>query len=299
MASGTLLIESTNCNWTGGNLEVASGAILQLAPGSGNGITLTGTYTGSGGGQVQLTGGTLIIGTAGATFDFPQGLFQWTGGTINGSGTLTNAPSASVTVQPAAAGSLTLAAAAFAAGGTIQVKSGTLLLADSTVTGSNVSFTVAAEATVNLSGPTYTGSFAGSGGGTVGFGTLSVGSGGATFNFPAGMFLWNGGFIHGPGSLTNTGAMTLNGATDGLTSGAVLVNSGTLTVTGNGEALFGGLWKTRASSSITAPARGCLTTKSSCKMNQAAPSTSTAINRSRPAAWAAAPSKTTSVRLFR
>ena len=39
-------------------------------------------YTGSGGGQVEFSGGTLIIGTGGATFDFPQGLFQWTGGTI-------------------------------------------------------------------------------------------------------------------------------------------------------------------------------------------------------------------------
>ena len=45
-------IQSTNCNWTGGNLEAASGATLQLAPAAGgNGITLTGTYTGSGAGQ--------------------------------------------------------------------------------------------------------------------------------------------------------------------------------------------------------------------------------------------------------
>ena len=93
MASGTLSIQSTNCNWTGGNLEVASWRHAATgANAGGNGIILTGTYTGSGGGQVQLTGGSLIIGTSGATFDFPQGLFQWQGGaiTLNQGGNLTN-----------------------------------------------------------------------------------------------------------------------------------------------------------------------------------------------------------------
>ncbi len=80
VVGGTLSIQSTNCTWTGGNLDAATGATLQLAPDAGNGITLTGTYTGSGGGTVVLTTGNLLIGSAGATFDFPQGLFQWTGG---------------------------------------------------------------------------------------------------------------------------------------------------------------------------------------------------------------------------
>ena len=109
VASGTLLIQSTNCNWTGGNLEVASGAILQLAPRVGNGITLTGTYTGSGGGAVDFTSGALEIGTSGATFDFPQGLFQWTGGTLGGigsQGTLTNASGGFIDVDPGNNGSL-------------------------------------------------------------------------------------------------------------------------------------------------------------------------------------------------
>ena len=92
VASGTLSIASTNCTWSGGNLEAASGATLQLATSGGVGIILTGTFTGSGGGQVQLAGGTLVIGTSGATFDFPQGLFQWQGGviTLNQGGNLTN-----------------------------------------------------------------------------------------------------------------------------------------------------------------------------------------------------------------
>ena len=40
---------------------------------------------------MALASGTLNIGTGGATFDFPQNLFQWTGGTIStGTNTLTN-----------------------------------------------------------------------------------------------------------------------------------------------------------------------------------------------------------------
>ena len=31
----------------------------------------------------MLSGSTLIIGAGGATFNFPQGMFQWSGGTID------------------------------------------------------------------------------------------------------------------------------------------------------------------------------------------------------------------------
>ncbi len=245
VASGTLSIASVDSHWTGGGtLDAALGATLQLAPAAGgdNGIQLSGTYTGSGGGAVELTTGALQIGSSGATFDFPHGLFQWRGGSINVDlgGTLTNTTTGFIGVDPGSGNSVAIMSGALALGGTINVESGTLLLEAASVTGSDVSFTVAAGATVNLSGPAYTGSFTGSGGGTVGFGTLSVGSGGATFDFPAGMFQWDGGFVDGPGSLTNSGAMTLDGAGDSLESGVVLVNSGTLTVSGDGETLAGG-----------------------------------------------------------
>ena len=93
--TGTLSIQSNNCTWTGGGtLAAAAGATLQLAPSEGadNGIILTGSYTGSGAGTVELTTGALAIGSGGATFDFPKGLFQWQGGSINVNrgGTLTN-----------------------------------------------------------------------------------------------------------------------------------------------------------------------------------------------------------------
>src|SRR5262249_46216279 len=74
----------------GESFGVSSGAVLDLTNGASE--TFTGTYTGSGGGPVQLSRGTLNVGAGGATFNFPGGMFQWTGGVIDtGSNTLTNA----------------------------------------------------------------------------------------------------------------------------------------------------------------------------------------------------------------
>ncbi len=84
---------------TGGTIKFAGGAILDLTGNTGSNV-LTGTYTatvGSGGGEVQLNNGTLNIGAAGATFNFPSGLFQWNGGTISG-GTLTNPSTSFITI---------------------------------------------------------------------------------------------------------------------------------------------------------------------------------------------------------
>ena len=246
VASGTLSIQSTDCAWTGGTLTAATGATLQLAPDPGVGITLTGTYTGSGGGQVQLTSGTLAIGTSGATFDFPQGLFQWSGGLIGGitsQGTLTNASTGFIGVNPGNNGSLTLNNPTFDFGGTVNVESGTLLLDVPLVTGSDGSFTVAQGATVDLTagGDTYTGTFTGSGAGTVaigGAGFLIIGNAGATFNFPGSLLQWTGPGIEdlSEGDLTNLGTITFAGpATKFFGSGATLENKGTIIQTGTGS----------------------------------------------------------------
>src|SRR5262249_13914321 len=72
---------------TGGTYNAAANSVLDLTAGSTQ--TLTGTYTGSGAGTVQFSGGTLSLGVAGGTFNFATGLFQWIGGTISG-GTLNN-----------------------------------------------------------------------------------------------------------------------------------------------------------------------------------------------------------------
>jgi uncharacterized membrane protein/transglutaminase-like putative cysteine protease len=78
-------------------LAVATGATLDLTGGSNNTI-LSGTFTGSGGGTVLLQNGSVIVGPAGVTFNFPAGMFQWTGGGINlDSHTLTNAGTLTLT----------------------------------------------------------------------------------------------------------------------------------------------------------------------------------------------------------
>ncbi|WP_243655779.1 RHS repeat-associated core domain-containing protein [Roseateles saccharophilus] len=73
---------------TGGSLKVAAGAILDLADSSdtsGNvGVTYSGHFTGSGTGTVALAGNVLFAGSAGASFNLPDGMFQWSGGVING-----------------------------------------------------------------------------------------------------------------------------------------------------------------------------------------------------------------------
>ena len=82
-ASSTL---NRGLNLAGGAVGVGTGAILTLA-GAVNtwtGGTITGTFTGTGPGTVVVTSGALTIGSAGATLNFPSGMFQWSGGSING-----------------------------------------------------------------------------------------------------------------------------------------------------------------------------------------------------------------------
>ncbi len=82
--AGTLNITGGGTD-TGGTFNPSTGATINLNN-SGTAPTLTGTYSGSGGGTVGLPAGTIDIGTAGATFNFPTGLFNWSGGTIQGNG---------------------------------------------------------------------------------------------------------------------------------------------------------------------------------------------------------------------
>ena len=65
-----------------GTFSVANGAVLDLAT-NGSRVEYSGVFRGTGGGTVRLASGTIQIG-AQATFDFPQTMFQWSGGTIAG-----------------------------------------------------------------------------------------------------------------------------------------------------------------------------------------------------------------------
>jgi hypothetical protein len=99
--SGDATIEGQTFNNFGGTVEVQTGNLF-LPGGASAGATwnvvnagsildlaapfttrtISGTLTGSGAGMVRLGTGTLSVLAAGATFDFTDPLFQWTGATI-------------------------------------------------------------------------------------------------------------------------------------------------------------------------------------------------------------------------
>ena len=78
--SGTLSLAAGGTS-TDGTFNVASGAVLDLTGGSNP--TWAGEVSGSGAGTVSLNSGTLSTSPS-LTLDFPDGLFQWTGGWFAG-----------------------------------------------------------------------------------------------------------------------------------------------------------------------------------------------------------------------
>ena len=86
--SGVLALNPTEVgSSTGGTFAVAKDAVLNLN--SDGASSYTGTYTGSGDGVVRLglvgaAFGGFGLTVAGATFNFPAGMFQWLGGTLDG-----------------------------------------------------------------------------------------------------------------------------------------------------------------------------------------------------------------------
>jgi fibronectin-binding autotransporter adhesin len=98
--AGTLALapNATTGTVSSATATVAKNASLNLT--GGQTVNYTGTLTGSGAGSVALSSGTLNVPTT-ATFNFTDGLFQWTAGTINIVGTLTNAASGFMTLSNA------------------------------------------------------------------------------------------------------------------------------------------------------------------------------------------------------
>lgn len=80
--TGTLKLPRSYPGSTGGNFIVAAGAVIDLNSGSIFSPSYSGTYTGSGDGELQMNGGQITIVSPGATFDFEGDLFQWNGGAI-------------------------------------------------------------------------------------------------------------------------------------------------------------------------------------------------------------------------
>ncbi|HEU5433461.1 MAG TPA: hypothetical protein VFU81_17480, partial [Thermomicrobiales bacterium] len=139
--SGTLAFDGPDGQFASANFTVAAGAVLDLTRNS-DGNLLTGTFTGSGGGTVLLGSGSIVVGAGGATFDFPAGMFQWTGGGINLDGhTLTNSGSISLAASGnvslfanssfAGANNANLGGSLVNAGEMIQQNAGNLYLYDS------------------------------------------------------------------------------------------------------------------------------------------------------------------------
>jgi hypothetical protein len=89
VATGDLTItplfvpDGDSANYINPTLNVGLGAELDLTGGAPE-VTTTGTLTGSGSGHVVLSSGKLRAATGGARFNFPDGFFQWTGGSIVG-----------------------------------------------------------------------------------------------------------------------------------------------------------------------------------------------------------------------
>ncbi|MEO8350299.1 MAG: carboxypeptidase regulatory-like domain-containing protein [Chthoniobacteraceae bacterium] len=81
VTSGTLGLGSGG-TWAGATFTVGANAAVNLEGGTKN---WTGLYTGSGGGNVRFTAGTITFGQEGATLNFSPGLFEITNNpTING-----------------------------------------------------------------------------------------------------------------------------------------------------------------------------------------------------------------------
>jgi hypothetical protein len=86
--TGGLIIDDVGGTSTGGNFEIAAGTNLDLNTTVSN--TLTGRYTGTGGGVV-IVEGQASIGTLGASFNFPAGMLIWRGAQFDtNAGSLTN-----------------------------------------------------------------------------------------------------------------------------------------------------------------------------------------------------------------
>jgi hypothetical protein len=239
--------------WTGGGLSLGANNLTNLA---GSFITIAGLDN-----KAEDAFGGGVLTNAGTITQQGDGRFDLRGTLLNqrlydlqaegnnvigGDGQLINAMNGTFE-KSAGTGASNIQVAFTNNGGLIDVESGTLRPGNAAYNGAT--FTVAAGATLDWGGTgagpggTITGSITGSGGGTVLLGlngNISVGNGGATLNFSAGLFQWTGGGINlGPNNLTNLAGsfITIAGLDNKVETafgGGVLTNAGTIIRQGTG-----------------------------------------------------------------
>jgi hypothetical protein len=222
--TGTLALGTAGGTNTGGTFTVAAGAALDLT--GGQSVSYSGTFTGSGAGQVQLNGGTLNAagGSGGVTFNFPTGLFNWTGGTIN---------TANTTVTIPATGKLQIGGN----NGVALTGGGTLTVAGTTTQTGLGNLAISNGTTLNLTG-TYnlqndSGISQGSGGG----GVVSIATSGILEKLA--------------GSSTSTVSATVNNLGHVYSKHGTLKLSGTVVQLSAGT-LTGGTWASYGSATVDA-----------------------------------------------
>ena len=251
--SGTELQASTNTvfnmpgnmfQWTGGIIDSGStrtftnaGKITIAGPvslsGSGTSFINNKTVVQTGTGTLNMPQGTGIANTATGTYEIRNDL-SITGGssTFDNSGLLRKSAGTGVVDIFAADGTLNFNHL----GGTVQVDTGTVRFGSGTSTGATfvIAPGAAVELTSSVGSTVYTGTYTGSGGGTVRLtqGVLHSANPSATINFPEDMFQWSGGEISAASyPFNNDGFITLVG--DVAIEGGLFTNNGT--IKGNGS----------------------------------------------------------------
>ena len=244
---GTIQIATPSGTSTGGTFAVSSGAILDLT--GGQTVNYQGTYTGSGAGTVEVADGTLAITSSDATFNFPAGLFQWTGGAISipGSSTLTNVSAGVLTLSNTSVDTLegggsllNYGTMELTSAGGLQLENGSTLLnneagatfsfqADASVTAVSGSSPFDNEGTIQKTAGTGTSAFENNGGSLA-------------FNNSANITVQTGEIEIATPSGTSTGgtfAVSSSAILD-LTGGTTVNYEGTYTATGAGHVVVSG-----------------------------------------------------------
>jgi hypothetical protein len=260
LASGTLAVGAggasfdltgTLFQWTGGTIDVTSGGTftnaasgtIDVAGSSAVALNGAGTFTNDGtindasAAGLVIENGATLTNAAGATVDFTAD------GAVNQAGVGPDVFNNAGLVEKTGGTGVSYITSQFNNTlGTIDSESGTISLA--TAGGTNTGGTLDAglagstTAAIDLTGGNtvaYTGSYSGSGTGTVELasGTLAIGAGGASFNLPGTLFQWTGGTIDvtSGGTFTNAVSGTINVAgssTVALNGAGTFTNDGTI-----------------------------------------------------------------------